>query len=177
MKESKKLYSQTEIANILGISEATVSRMIKKGSFSAKRKNSQKLFDESVLKELRKQRKPNNSNTSTRLSTIELLQEQIAQLKNENATLKDQLKIKDSQIETANKLADQAQHLHLSEQKHIDNSIAQIALTMQDDESKEHKETIDADLQAKNEELQNQLDSIENASFIDRIFKRWDKNK
>lgn len=119
MKEETKLYNQTEIAVKLGISEATVSRLIKKSSFRPIVKNNQKLFSEKVMKELRKQRKTSNSNGSSHFSTIELLQEEITQLKSENSLLRKQLEIKDRQIENAIKLADQAQKLNLADKPRL----------------------------------------------------------
>lgn len=122
MKQSKKYYNQTEIADLLGVSKATISRYIKKKKLNVSEieENKAKLYPETVLKQLRKEIKQDNSKKNTPPSTIQLLQAQIEQLKEENKLLKEQLKIKDQQIATANnlaektsKLADQAQNLNL----------------------------------------------------------------
>lgn len=113
MKQEVKYYNQTEIANLIGVSKATVSRYLKKLDVSGIEKNKSKLYPETILKQLKKEIKSDNSKKNTLPSTIQLLQEQIVQLKEENKTLKEQLKIKDQQINTANKLADQAQQLNV----------------------------------------------------------------
>ena len=119
MKQRLKYYNQTEIADLLGVSKATVSRYIKKLNVSGKEENKAKIYPETILKQLKKEIKSDNSKKNTPPSTIQLLQQQIEQLKEENKTLKEQLKIKDQQIATANKLAektsklaDQAQQLN-----------------------------------------------------------------
>lgn len=113
MKQEVKYYNQTKIANLIGVSKATVSRYLKKLDVSGIEKNKSKLYPETILKQLKKEIKSDNSKKNTLPSTIQLLQEQIEQLKEENKTLKEQLKIKDQQINTANKLADQAQQLNV----------------------------------------------------------------
>lgn len=112
MKQQTKYYNQTEIADILGVSKATISRYINKLNISGNIKNKEKLYPETILKKLRNELKPTKTNKNHAPSTIQLLQDQIEQLKNENKTLKEQLKIKDEQIKTANQLADQAQKLN-----------------------------------------------------------------
>lgn len=112
MKHQVKYYNQTELADLLGVSKATISRYINKLNISGNTQNKEKLYPETILKQLKKQLKPTNNNKTHAPSTIQLLQDQIAQLKDENKTLKEQLKIKDEQIKTANKLADQAQQLN-----------------------------------------------------------------
>lgn len=119
MKQSKKYYNQTEIADLLGVSKATISRYIKKLNVSGIEENKAKIYPETILKQLKKEIKQDNSKKNTPPSTIQLLQAQIEQLKEENKLLKEQLKIKDQQIATANnlaektsKLAEQAQYLN-----------------------------------------------------------------
>ncbi len=118
-KQLKKYYNQTEIADLLGVSKATISRYIKKLNVSGIEENKAKMYPETVLKQLRKEIKQDNSKKNTPPSTIQLLQDQIQQLKEENKRLYQQLEkkdeqiaIKDNQIKTANKLADQAQYLN-----------------------------------------------------------------
>lgn len=112
MKHQVKYYNQTELADLLGVSKATISRYINKLNISGNIKNKEKLYPETILKQLRNELKPTKTNKNHAPSTIQLLQDQIEQLKNENKTLKEQLKIKDEQIKTANQLADQAQKLN-----------------------------------------------------------------
>lgn len=120
MKQSKKEYTQTEIADKLGVSKATISRYIRKLNVSGNNKNNSKVYPETVLKQLKKEIKPHKNKEKAHISTINLLQEQISQLKDENKTLKEQLKIKDGQILMANKLADQAQQLNSLDKKEIE---------------------------------------------------------
>lgn len=114
MKHKEKYYNQREIADVLGISKATASRYLNKLDVSFTEKNGAKLYSETILKQLKKQIKANQNykNPKSTPSTIQLLQEQVDQLKKEVELLKEQLKIKDKQIETANRLADQAQQLN-----------------------------------------------------------------
>lgn len=121
--KQQKLYSQTEIASLLGISKATVSRYLNKHNVSATTKNNSKLYPETVLQQIKKAYTPSKSKTKEHISTIQLLQDQIAQLQAENQTLKEQLKIKDKQIETANKLTDQAQQLNVLDKKELDSPV------------------------------------------------------
>src|SRR5699024_7501446 len=99
MKHREKYYNQREIADILGISKATASRYLNKLGVSAKEENGAKLYSEMVLKQLKKQIKANQNhkNPKSTPSTIQLLQEQVDQLKKEVELLKEQLKIKDKQ--------------------------------------------------------------------------------
>lgn len=127
MKQQIKYYNQTEIADILGVSKATISRYINKLNISGNTKNKEKLYPETTLKQLKKELKPTNSNKNHTPSTIQLLQDQITQLKDENKTLKEQLRIKDEQIKIANnlvektsKLADQAQQLNALDKPKIE---------------------------------------------------------
>lgn len=145
MKQDKKLYSQTEIAKIAGVSKATVSRYISKMDVSTTTKNNAKLYDETILKQVQKAYKPHKSASGERLSTIQLLQEQIAQLKkendrltNENQQLNQKINEKDDElkedkkqiiqvtnksIELSNKLTqltDQAQQLNVLDKKELE---------------------------------------------------------
>lgn len=114
MKQQEKYHNQREIADILGISKATASRYLNKLDVSAKEENGSKLYPETVLKQLKKQIKANQNykNPKSTPSTIQLLQEQVDQLKKEVELLKEQLKIKDKQIETLANLTAQAHQLN-----------------------------------------------------------------
>lgn len=114
MKHREKYYNQREIADILGISKATVSRYLNKLDVSFTEKNGSKLYPETVLKQLKKQIKANQNykNPKSTPSTIQLLQEQIDQLKKEVELLQEQIKIKDKQIDTLATLTAQAHQLN-----------------------------------------------------------------
>lgn len=120
MKHQVKYYNQTELADLLSVSKATISRYINKLNISGNIKNKEKLYPETILKQLRNELKPTKTNKNRAPSTIQLLQDQIEQLKDENKTLKEQLKIKDEQIKTASKLADQAQQLNALDKQKIE---------------------------------------------------------
>lgn len=145
MKQDKKLYSQTEIAKIAGVSKATVSRYIGKMNVSATTKDNAKLYDETILKQVQKAYKTHKTSSNERLSTIQLLQEQISQLKeennrliHENKQLNEKLSTKDKELaEDKNKLTqltdkslelaqkltqltDQAQQLNVLDKKELE---------------------------------------------------------
>lgn len=121
MKQQERYYNQRQIADILGVSKATVSRYLNKLDVSAKEENGAKLYPETILKQLKNQirinKKSNNSKSTP--STIQLLQEQVDQLKKEVELLKEQLKIKDKQIETLASLTAQAHQLNALDKKEL----------------------------------------------------------
>lgn len=122
--KQKKLYSQTEIADLIGISKATVSRYINKNNVAGTKQKNAKLYPETVIQQIKRAYQPHKSKNKKHISVIQLLQQQITQLQDENKSLKEQLKtkddllknqlaIKDQQIAKTNDLADQAQKLNL----------------------------------------------------------------
>ena len=141
-KQKKHLYSQNEIAEILGISKGTLSKWLKKNSVSPKQLSGQrKLYEETVIEFYRKSQK--QSNASIKLTKVELLQKQLEEKQREIDTLRQEVKDKDKQltkqsetiVEFANKfatLADQAQKLNLADKKDVKNL---------DDPSTSHKTT------------------------------------
>lgn len=122
MKQNKKLYSQAEIAKITGLSKATVSRKIKQLKVAGKLQQSSKLYDETILKLVQKDKKSTKEKTDY-LSPLKLLQDQVDQLKEENKTLKKQLEIKDSQITALTALTSQAQQLNALDKNTLDRPI------------------------------------------------------
>ena len=122
MKQNKKLYSQAEIAKITGLSKATVSRKIKQLKVAGKLQQSSKLYDETILKLVQKDKKSTKEKTDY-LSPLKLLQDQVDQLKEENKTLKKQLEIKDSQITALTALTNQAQQLNALDKNTLDRPI------------------------------------------------------
>lgn len=130
-KQKKQLYSQNEIAEILGVSKGTLSKWLKKSSVSPKQLSGQrKLYEETVIELYRKSQK--QSNASIKLTKVELLQKQLEEKQREIDTLRQEVKDKDKQltkqsetiVEFANKfatLADQAQKLNLADKKDVKN--------------------------------------------------------
>lgn len=51
MKHLEKYYNQTEIADLLGVSKATVSRYLKKNHITGNKKNNSKIYPETILKQ------------------------------------------------------------------------------------------------------------------------------
>ncbi|WP_290085657.1 helix-turn-helix domain-containing protein [Lactobacillus taiwanensis] len=130
-KRKKQLYSQNEIAEILGISKGALSKWLKKSSVSPKQLSGQrKLYEETVIDLYRETKKKKNS--SIKLTKVELLQKQLEEKQREIDTLRQEVKDKDKQlteqsktiVEFANKfatLADQAQKLNLADKKDVKN--------------------------------------------------------
>lgn len=134
MKQSKQLYSQNKIAEILGISRGTFSKWLKENGVSPKQQKGQrKLYDETVIEQYKKSKKSKKSNAtkdSKRLTTVELLQDNLKEKQLEIDYLKQQLKEKDVQIKAKDetisefglkfaKLADQAQQLSLADKPNL----------------------------------------------------------
>ena len=131
MKQSKQLYSQNRIAEILGISRGTFSKWLKENGVSPKQQKGQrKLYDETVIEQYKKSKKANATKDSKRLTTVELLQDNLKEKQLEIDYLKQQLKEKDVQIKAKDetisefglkfaKLADQAQQLNLADKPNL----------------------------------------------------------
>lgn len=78
MKQSEQLYSQNKIAEILGISRGTFSKWLKENSVSPKQQKGQrKLYDETVIEQYKQSKKTSGSKDSKRLTTVELLQDNL----------------------------------------------------------------------------------------------------
>lgn len=118
-QDDKKLLSVTEIADRLGIDKSTVSRWLAAHNVAPEATNGRaKLYSATIATKIAKEKKGDKSAKRETISPVMLLQEQVAQLRDENQFLRDhikqleeQLTIKDSQIESSNRLADQAQKL------------------------------------------------------------------
>ena len=66
-KQKKQLYSQNEIAEILGVSKGTLSKWLKKSSVSPKQLSGQrKLYEETVIELYRKSQKQKIGRASCR---------------------------------------------------------------------------------------------------------------
>ena len=120
MKQRKFIYTQTDIANKVGVSKATVSRYLSKKDVARIVSGNSILYDETTLEQASKDLKKTKT-AEKRPSIIELLETQIDQLKQENQLLKDQLKIKDKQIDTLATLTTQAQQLNALDKKELPN--------------------------------------------------------
>lgn len=92
MKQQDKLYSQNELADILGISRGTFSKWLKKNSVSPKQiKGQRKLYSETVIEQYKKQKESSDTNAPERLTTVQLLQRELEEKQQEIAELKQQL--------------------------------------------------------------------------------------
>lgn len=92
MKQQDKLYSQNELAEMLGISRGTFSKWLKKNSVSPKQiKGQRKLYSETVIEQYKKQKESSDTNVLERLTTAQLLQRELEEKQQEIAELKQQL--------------------------------------------------------------------------------------
>lgn len=92
MKQQDKLYSQNELADMLGISRGTFSKWLKKNSVSPKQiKGQRKLYSETVIEQYKKQKESSDTNAPERLTTVQLLQRELEKKQQEIAELKQQL--------------------------------------------------------------------------------------
>lgn len=92
MKQQDKLYSQNELADMLGISRGTFSKWLKKNSVSPKQiKGQRKLYGETVVEQYKKQKESSDTNAPERLTTVQLLQRELEEKQQEIAELKQQL--------------------------------------------------------------------------------------
>ena len=92
MKQQDKLYSQNELADMLGISRGTFSKWLKKNNVSPKQiKGQRKLYSETVIEQYKKQKESSDTNAPERLTTVQLLQRELEEKQQEIAELKQQL--------------------------------------------------------------------------------------
>lgn len=111
--EGEKLYSQKDIADRLGTSKSTVYRIIKELGLKHSTKQSQTmLYDESVLKAVRKDFEARKLNQNSPAESVHSNDELIAQLK-------DDLQHEREQVANLTKLLDQSQQLQLNLQQQI----------------------------------------------------------
>lgn len=129
-KTVKQLYSQNELAEILGVSKGTFSKWLRENSVSPKQQRGQrKFYDETVIEQYKKDKEEHPAKDyveSTRVSTVQLLQETVKDKQEEIDYLRKQLEEKDAQLKQKDqviadfgskfaKLADQAQQLNLTD--------------------------------------------------------------
>lgn len=118
MKQRKQLFTQTEIANKLGISKGTLSKWISKNNVSPEKiTGNKKLYTETIISDYRNAKRVDKTEKKASFSTIEFLKKEVETQKDEIARLNKKIDEKDSQIKRyadqfAN-LAVQAQQLNL----------------------------------------------------------------
>lgn len=102
--KQQKLLNQNEIARQLGISRGTLSKWLKKSAVSPKQlKGQQKLYDETVIEQYKKDKNIKKEEKKSDLSPTALLLNQIEQQKKEIEYLKLQLDKKDAQLDQKDK--------------------------------------------------------------------------
>lgn len=121
-KSKSKTYTTSELARCFNISIVSASRFIVKHKLKPVKtgQHNAKYYDDAVFQQMEEyyKNKPKTPEKSTYATTKEAMIDQLkAQIQEQAATielLKQQLTIKDEQIATANRLADQAQQLDLT---------------------------------------------------------------
>lgn len=111
--KDEKLYSQKDIADRVGTSKSTVYRIIKElGLKNATKQSQTMLYDESVLKAVRKDFEARKLNQNSPAESAHSNDELIAQLK-------DDLQHEREQVANLTKLLDQSQKLQLNLQQQL----------------------------------------------------------
>lgn len=111
--KDEKLYSQKDIADRVGTSKSTVYRIIKElGLKNATKQSQTMLYDESVLKAVRKDFEARKLNQNSTTESVHSNDELIAQLK-------DDLQHEREQVANLTKLLDQSQKLQLNLQQQL----------------------------------------------------------
>lgn len=111
--KDEKLYSQKDIADRVGTSKSTVYRIIKElGLKNATKQSQTMLYDESVLKAVRKDFEARKLNQNPPAESVHSNDELIAQLK-------DDLQHEREQVANLTKLLDQSQKLQLNLQQQL----------------------------------------------------------
>lgn len=122
VKSKTKTYTTSELAKHFNISVVSASRFIVKHNFKPVKTgdHNAKYYSDTVYQQMKKyyQNKPKSrikqSHPATKDDIIEQLQARIKDQTDTIDLLKQQLSIKDEQIATATKIADQAQQLDLT---------------------------------------------------------------
>lgn len=155
--KQQKLLNQNEIARQLGISRGTLSKWLKKNAVSPKQlKGQQKLYEETVIEQYKKDKDGEKEEKKSDLSPTILLLNQIEQQKKEIEYLKLQLNKKDAEIADKTEqikentktiadfgkqfaqLADQSQHLNLLDKSKLKNhAFNSVSSTVSETENKE----------------------------------------
>lgn len=128
VQSKRKTYTVSDMARICGVSVASISKYIKRNSLKPVRtgKNNSKYFDDAVLSEIKsyyqskdekQSEASSNYKPATKDDVIAELRARIDELMATNELLRDELKVKNRQIDDAIRLADQAQQLDLTTHK------------------------------------------------------------
>ena len=125
MTETKaKTFTTSQLASICGVSVASASTYIQKHHLKPVKtgEHNSKYYDTSVLSAMKsyyrhKAKSGQKQRQTTKDDVIEQLQARIADQADTINLLKQQLSVKDEQIATANRIADQAQQLDLTTHK------------------------------------------------------------
>lgn len=123
-QSKRKTYTVSQMARLCGVTVASVSKYVKRHSLKPIEtgKNNSKYFDEAVLSEIRsyykdkseKQASSDNYRPATKDDIISELRSRIDELTATNELLRHELDVKNKQIDSAIRLADQAQKLDLT---------------------------------------------------------------
>lgn len=123
-QSKRKTYTVSQMARLCGVTVASVSKYVKRHSLKPIEtgKNNSKYFDEAVLSEIRsyykdkseKQTSSDNYRPATKDDIISELRSRIDELTATNELLRYELDVKNKQIDSAIRLADQAQKLDLT---------------------------------------------------------------
>ncbi|MGE9988356.1 helix-turn-helix domain-containing protein [Lactobacillus johnsonii] len=124
MKQVNELYTQTELANKIGVSKGTLSKWLNKNNVSPEiEKGNKKLYKETIIKEYKQAKKADKEEKRASFSTIEYLKNELAKKQAEIDRLNKKLDEKDKQINDYAgqfaKLADQAQQLNLADKPQL----------------------------------------------------------
>lgn len=126
MGQSKsKTYTVSDMARICGVSVASISKFVKRNGLKPVKvgKNNAKYFDDAVLskiksyyqsKDEKQSEASSNYKPATKDDVITELRARIDELMATNELLRDELRVKNKQIDNAIRIADQAQQLDLT---------------------------------------------------------------
>lgn len=150
MGQSKsKVYTISDISKICGVSVASISKYVKRNQLKPVTvgKNNSKYFSDTVLKEIKsyyqqkaeKRQFENEHKPVTKDDVINQLKARIEELQSTNQLLRDELSVKNQQIQSAIQIANQAQQLDLTthQQKALPNDTVKTV----DDEPKSDVDT------------------------------------
>lgn len=152
--DESKLYTVTEMAEIAKVSKASISKWLSKHTVNpVKEEGRNKYFKANDFQIYLDQHKANDNKQKELPTTTKLLQDQVSFLKKELTNknrlideLRNQIAEKDEEIKNISKklgeIADQAQQLHLIDQKHIlatDESIKKLTTTIEDSSKDDHR--------------------------------------
>lgn len=156
-----KQYTVTQMADIAGVSKASISRWLKAHDVSPETiQGKRKYFSATYLEQYVKEHKERNSKDRDLPTPTDMLMAQVAQLKSENDFLRKQiekkdkqLEVKDEQIRVSNQLVDQAQRLNLLDKP------------QNDAETSNEKSTL-------SKQIDNSSEKDQHSSWFDKLFRK-----